>query len=137
MKNFFPNLGQKGYLRQMNDSELSYVSPDGFTVFTSAYHRKRGTCCKSNCLHCPFGFTLKKSGLQFRVVTESDTAFIDQLVTKDWKEHLPENIQIILLKDRVAGVMIKNHIVVKEVYLVAEFKNQGLDKDLIESYFFI
>jgi Family of unknown function (DUF5522) len=23
-------------------------------VFTAAYHLKRGTCCNSNCRHCPY-----------------------------------------------------------------------------------
>ncbi|MCU0340897.1 MAG: DUF5522 domain-containing protein [Spirosomaceae bacterium] len=27
----------------------------GFMVFTEAYHRKRGYCCKSKCRHCPYG----------------------------------------------------------------------------------
>jgi hypothetical protein len=25
-------------------------------VFTAAYHLKRGSCCGSNCRHCPYGF---------------------------------------------------------------------------------
>ena len=25
-------------------------------VFTAAYHLKRGSCCKSACRHCPYGF---------------------------------------------------------------------------------
>jgi Family of unknown function (DUF5522) len=29
---------------------------NGFMVFTEAYHRKRGYCCKSGCRHCPYGF---------------------------------------------------------------------------------
>ena len=24
-------------------------------VFTAAYHRKRGYCCKNGCRHCPYG----------------------------------------------------------------------------------
>lgn len=121
----------------MSDTDLSYTSPEGFLVFTSAYLRKRGTCCKSSCLHCPYGYTLKKCGIQFRLITDADKEFIDQLLGKEWGQHLPDNIQIILLKDKSAGVMIKNHIIVKEVFLLPEFQNQGLDKDLIESYFFI
>jgi hypothetical protein len=27
-----------------------------YMVFTSAYHQKRGYCCKSGCRHCPYGF---------------------------------------------------------------------------------
>jgi hypothetical protein len=27
----------------------------GFVVFTAAYHLKRGSCCESDCRHCPYG----------------------------------------------------------------------------------
>lgn len=123
----------------MKESELSYISPEGYTVFTSTFHRKRGTCCKSSCLHCPYGFTLKKNGLAFRKVVEAEEEIVKSLVGSDlnWRIHLPENIQWILIKDRVAGIMIKNHIIVKEVFLLPQFQHQGLDKDLIESYYFI
>jgi len=29
-------------------------------VFTAAYHLKRGSCCKSGCRHCPYGFAADK-----------------------------------------------------------------------------
>ena len=38
-----------------------YLSENGFLVFTEAYHRKRGYCCKSGCRHCPYGFRAPKS----------------------------------------------------------------------------
>lgn len=31
-----------------------YLDQHGNTVFTEAYHLKRGTCCGNNCLHCPY-----------------------------------------------------------------------------------
>ncbi|WP_187774860.1 DUF5522 domain-containing protein [Pedobacter sp. BS3] len=31
-----------------------YVDKNGNFVFTSAYHLKRGYCCKNNCRHCPW-----------------------------------------------------------------------------------
>lgn len=31
-----------------------YYIERGLLVFTAAYHRKRGTCCRSGCRHCPF-----------------------------------------------------------------------------------
>ena len=34
-----------------------YVDPDGLYVFTAAYLLARGTCCRSGCRHCPYGFT--------------------------------------------------------------------------------
>jgi hypothetical protein len=43
------------------DPEDFYYSPEGFIVFTEAYHRKRGHCCQSGCKHCPYGFD-KRTG---------------------------------------------------------------------------
>ena len=51
-------------------SELTYEDKDGHTVYTSAYLKNRGTCCKTCCLHCPYGHTLKTEGLNFEVVSE-------------------------------------------------------------------
>lgn len=31
-----------------------------YIVFTEKYHLERGSCCKSACRHCPYGFTNKK-----------------------------------------------------------------------------
>lgn len=33
-----------------------YTNSDGDLVFTEAYHLKRGFCCQSGCLHCPYGY---------------------------------------------------------------------------------
>jgi len=36
------------------EKEDYYLSKEGFIVFTEKYHLKRGYCCESNCLHCPW-----------------------------------------------------------------------------------
>jgi hypothetical protein len=37
-----------------------YLSPEGLMIFTEAYHLKRGYCCGSGCLHCPYdGITVQ------------------------------------------------------------------------------
>jgi len=33
-----------------------YYNEEGYRVFTAQYHLKRGHCCKSGCLHCPYGY---------------------------------------------------------------------------------
>lgn len=33
-----------------------YINEQGLFVFTKEYHQRRGYCCKSNCLHCPWNF---------------------------------------------------------------------------------
>ena len=36
-----------------------YINEQGLWVFTSDYHLRRGYCCGSGCLHCPYGFSKK------------------------------------------------------------------------------
>lgn len=125
------------------EKELTYLSPEGFTVFTSHYLKNRGTCCKTTCLHCPYGFTLKKIGLQFEVAEESHSQEIEQVIAEsgvsdvDWRAFLPSNVCLVKIKDVVCGVILKNHIVVKHLFLKKHFQNQGLSKELVESYYFI
>lgn len=122
--------------------ELSYQTPDGYTVFTSHYLKNKGTCCKSACLHCPYGFTLKKHGLTFKEVKEEDLTLIETMLEEsgnggfDWKPFFPDNIRIVLLKDRECGVFFKNHIQIKHLFLKKHFDNQGLSKEMVEAYFF-
>lgn len=37
----------------MEESDY-YINEEGLMVFTSNYHLKRGYCCNSGCLHCPY-----------------------------------------------------------------------------------
>ena len=45
---------------QLVEGRDYYVDPDGLYVFTAAYLLARGTCCRSGCRHCPYGFTLSQ-----------------------------------------------------------------------------
>jgi len=45
--------------RSSLDSDDYYIGKDGYIIFTEKYHSKRGYCCKSACLHCPFGYDQK------------------------------------------------------------------------------
>lgn len=125
------------------ENTLSYLSEDGRTVFTSQFLKNRGTCCKSACLHCPFGYTLKKLGLQFREVTEADASQVESIIQEsgmtpiEWRAFLPSHAQFIIIKEQICGVMLKNHIVVKHIFLKPHFQKQDLSKEMIESYYFI
>lgn len=121
--------------------DLSYLSPEGYSVFTSEYLKKRGTCCKSACLHCPYGYTLKKHGLEFVSVEDTDHEKIVEIMalsgqSVDFKSFFPENVKLIKLKGTLAGVMLKNHIVIKHLILLPRFTEQDLSREMVESYFF-
>ena len=55
----------------------------------------------------------------------------------DWKSFSAENTLLVKLKGQVCGVVFKNHIIIKHVYLLPHFQDQGLSKEMLESYLFI
>ncbi len=123
-------------------SEKSYINENGDTVFTSHFLKLRGTCCKTACLHCPYGFTTKKLGIQFQdyqldKITKAQNILAQYgKVIDDLKNYSPENIKFILIKETIIGLITKNHIVIKDFYLDKNFKDQDIFKELVESYLF-
>lgn len=121
---------------------LSYLTPEGFTIFTSQFHKNRGSCCKSACLHCPFGFTLKKHGIQFEDVAVASFPVVEKILASaneqiEWSSFYPENIKFLKLKGQLIGLILKNHIVIKKLVLLPEFQEQGISREIVESYYFI
>ncbi len=125
----------------MNNKELSYETMEGYTVFTSEFLKKKGTCCRSACLHCPYGFTIKKHGFEFRNFQEGDESLLETMLVEshlelEWKKFENQNINFIFLKNQLCGVLFKNHIVIKHFILKPHFQNQGISKELLEAYLF-
>lgn len=121
--------------------ELSYLDPEGYTIFTSEFHRKRGRCCQSSCLHCPFGHTIKKNGFGFKKIDQQDESLVSEILSQKqvnivWKDFLPDNALFLTLKGVRCGIVFKNHIVIKELILKEEFSHQGISKELVEAYLF-
>lgn len=105
----------------MNNNDYSPMSSEDLL--------KRGRCCKSSCLHCPYGHTLKKLGLKF-IKSKDFTSNIEQEVLTG------DDTYIVTLKDHPVASMRVNHIVITEYKLFKGFESQGLDKEVVESYFF-
>lgn len=40
---------------ELEEGEDFYFE-NGLMVFTAAYLKRRGFCCRSGCRHCPYGF---------------------------------------------------------------------------------
>jgi hypothetical protein len=124
------------------NKEITYLNQEGNQVFTSTFLRQRKTCCKTGCLHCPYGHTIKKYGLKFRDLNEEDLGVVYDLLLKahenfDVSQFSLDNIKLMSLKDQVCGVIFKNHIVIKKLVLLPEFQDQGISKELAESYYFV
>lgn len=102
---------------------------------------KRGSCCRSSCLHCPFGFTVKSNRLEFLSLNNQNNDFLEQLLQQltivvDTDLYSLENYKMVALKGFIFGLIRVDHLFVKEMELLPSFRNQGLTKELIESYYF-
>lgn len=140
-------------------SELSYIDEQGNNVFTAQYYRNRGTCCRSNCLHCPFGTTLKNCGLQFEAVGQdekalaqevidesrpSDSSLGSSLLASAFGGHQKkttvnndncEHFRFVYLKGKLCGVVEIRSSRVKNLFLKKRFNDQGITEDVVESFF--
>ncbi|MFZ4714628.1 MAG: DUF5522 domain-containing protein [Bacteriovoracaceae bacterium] len=122
--------------------DSSYLDQNGNSVFTSHYLKARKTCCKTACLHCPYGHTIKKMGIQFQDFSSDRSQEAGEILAGHNKtfENIQNqdhaNIKFIILKEKVIGLFVKNHIVIKEFYLKERFRDQDISRELVESYFF-
>ena len=55
--NSFADILGQSLNQDLIPGEDYYFNEEGLLVMTRAYHLKRGKCCESGCLHCPYGFT--------------------------------------------------------------------------------
>ncbi len=130
----------------------SYVNEDGLEVMTSSFLRKKGTCCKSNCLHCPYGFTLKNHPVQFEPYGPKNQQQIDKLYNQKYKKNefissllngafgtedrsksSPGSFKLMRLKNYPCGIIriVENR--VEEVILREEFSDQGITESYLNS----
>lgn len=132
-------------------NELSYIDENGNTVFTSYYYRQRKSCCKTNCLHCPYGYTLKNSGVLVEPITKKTESLAKEFFNneiqnnalsssllkgafkshpKSWKK---ENYAALYLKGFFVGLAeFQNEKFVKH-YLKEKFNDQGITDTYIRS----
>ena len=68
----------------MSDAEnkLTYTNELGEDVYTSTYLLDRGTCCKTNCLHCPYGYTLKNFSIVIVPIGEENIKYANEIISE-------------------------------------------------------
>jgi hypothetical protein len=109
-----------------------------YKAIPASVHRARKRCCKSACLHCPYGHTLKQFGLTFKPLVSFDDPQIKLFSGLDINSdtYQASDYEFIYLKDILCGFMRKDKLFVRELSLLVEFQDQGLDKAVVESYYF-
>ncbi len=103
--------------------------------------KNRGHCCKNYCLHCPYGATLKKHGLQFYALS-----VIEHPLYFEWVIEAESKLEVdkfgsdfkkyIALKNVLIGLVLVDKLFVRHLFLDAAFQDQGISKELVESYYF-
>ncbi|PIK13598.1 DUF5522 domain-containing protein [Halobacteriovorax sp. JY17] len=141
-------------------AELAYTNEDGDSVKTSQFLKNRGSCCKTACLHCPYNFTLTRHGLEFKELEISSLltaqAIIDENSPKEENtvsasllasafggakkkdiisKYQLGNYRFVQLKGFTCGVVKVGSLGVSALYLKEHFKDQGLDLDIVASYY--
>ncbi|MFG1481739.1 DUF5522 domain-containing protein [Halobacteriovorax sp. HFRX-2_2] len=142
----------------MDKAKLTYTNEQGREVKTSQFLKNRGSCCKTACLHCPYGFTLNKHGIQSQEVTvdliakaqaildanqEQSQSVASALMGSAFGGSKPKKVTIsesnssdfafVELKGEIFGLIEKGSVQAKKLYLKEQFKEQGLDLDTVNS----
>ena len=63
-------------------NKLTYTNDAGEVVYTSNYLLNRGTCCKTNCLHCPYGHTLKNFSIKIVPLEEKHIKYANEIISE-------------------------------------------------------
>lgn len=100
--------------------------------------RARNNCCQNRCVHCPYGCTLKSFGLVFVDITDKYIDIAQKISDNslNLEEFKLEDYKIVTLKGFYVAVIRVDKLFVKEFYLLENFNDQGLTKEVIESYYF-
>jgi len=127
----------------IEDELYYYIGED--RVSKSEKHYQRGKCCKCNCLHCPYGTTIRNHGFKFEEVSssrideaqailgslsKSKTSIFDQMIQsatgKNKKVVLNDSnkgqFKFVLLKGSVCGLLESK----TKIHLKKYFKNQNI-----------
>jgi hypothetical protein len=108
---------------------------EDYKAIPAKIHRARGRCCKSACLHCPYGFTLKNNGLTFSDFTVESLNEIKAFF-KDADSFPIDSFKKVLLKDIVCAYIRVDKLFVRDSHILEDFSDQGLSKEIFESYYF-
>jgi hypothetical protein len=132
------------------DDGSTYINEKGDTVFTSEFLRRKGRCCKSSCLHCPYGQTLRTIGVLILEQDENTKIVITNLVedlvnTSSVTSSLLseafgskpsysfEDAKLLRLKEVDCGIVYIKDKRVQKVFLKQHFNDQGIDEIYIQS----
>jgi len=99
-----------------------YMSPEGYRIFTKQYLLKRGYCCQSNCIHCPYGYNKGRPNYP-------TTSQLQKPMNTNFKEMVAEGIPNELPEPKPYNVAV-NHAPKRKDILTKEEKQLALKNAL-------
>lgn len=136
--------------------ETHYMSAEGKRIATADHHRNRGTCCKSGCLHCPYGTTIERFGLVFHnlegekleqaqaILAKKDKGVAQMLLQQAFgnRRNFPHitkdnaaQFRLFDLKGYYAGIAQIEDEKVKRIHLLPYFDDQGITLEVVDFQF--
>ena len=94
-------------------NKLTYTNDSGEDVYTSTYLLNRGTCCKTNCLHCPYGYTLKSFSIKIVPIEEKNIKYANEIIS----ESKPVEISDLALAILAEGFGKKSKVIAQHITL--------------------
>lgn len=142
----------------MLDHLDTYTLPEtGEMIFTSHFLKKKGRCCKSSCLHCPYGHTLEKVPFVLKDYLPEQKLYLDKVLneneynkprsvadsllsqnlgskrkTLNVDEFAPNDIKMIYLKGYFVGFLTLRDGKLDQYFLGKQFQFQNIEKHHIE-----
>ena len=141
-------------------TNLTYKDENNNDVLTSQFLKNKKTCCKTKCLHCPYGYTLETLGLEFIPVTVESMARANEIISPKKEDEglslassmlasaygspkkavliTPRTLDkflIIKLKERECGVVKKGIVQLSKIYLKEHFTDQGLELHIVDDLY--
>jgi hypothetical protein len=129
----------------------SYQNSDGFQVMTSKFLQSKGTCCKSNCLHCPYRFTIRNFPVVIEQCIGSIEGKIEQIFNEAYnksditssllgsafgnnkKKFNANTYYLLSLKGFDCGIAEIKEGKLLSFYLTEHFRDQGIDEAYLMS----
>jgi len=102
------------------ENKLTYTNDRGEDVYTSTYLRNRGTCCKTNCLHCPYGYTLKNFSRKIVPIEEKYIKHANEIIN----DSKPVEISDLALSILAEGFGKKSKVIAQHITL-ENFNDHG------------
>lgn len=113
---------------QMNENQnkLTYINENGEEVYTSTYLQNRGTCCRSNCTHCPYDFTLKNYSIEMKQLEEEQIKLANMIIRDSRPVELCSITASILSNGFGKERVTEYHVTLDNIqnFAIARFKDQ-------------